>query len=409
MAVNKVEYFGKVLLDLTGDTVTAETLAEGVTAHDKSGAKITGTMTGGGGSGSVETCTLRTGPTHSHRHSIAIVEYVDGVISTRIVLLPGTPNTLVSDNVVVGSFLYTSEATPSGAISHIGVDGNRSVIYQINGDIEYTHNPCFARGTLILLADGTTKFVQDITYDDLLLVWDFDNGCYASSRPVWIKKAQTTDYYYLCKFADGRDLKLIGSGGKCHRVLDIEAGKFESATDCVGKRVMTEQGETVLLSCERVDEEVEFYNIITHTHINLFAEGVLTSCRLNNLYPIENMRFVKESRMKRTKGDYTDIVGSDTFRGLRLAEQTMDIAELNAYIERLYALKDWKPRYFVDDPAGTGKMVELTEAEYNAFRQFRSEVKAYAEQITNGEIALADVPETHREAVSVRLAPTVAE
>lgn len=60
MAVNKVEYFGKVLLDLTGDTVTAETLAEGVTAHDKSGAKITGTMTGGGsgGGGAVETCTV---------------------------------------------------------------------------------------------------------------------------------------------------------------------------------------------------------------------------------------------------------------------------------------------------------------------------------------------------------------
>lgn len=30
--------------DLSGDTVTPETLANGVTAHDKSGTKITGTM-----------------------------------------------------------------------------------------------------------------------------------------------------------------------------------------------------------------------------------------------------------------------------------------------------------------------------------------------------------------------------
>ena len=43
MAVNKVVYSAKVLLDLTGDTVTPETLADGVTAHDKSGTKITGT------------------------------------------------------------------------------------------------------------------------------------------------------------------------------------------------------------------------------------------------------------------------------------------------------------------------------------------------------------------------------
>ena len=44
MAVNKVTYGGKTLVDLTSDTVTADKLASGVTAHDKSGNKITGTM-----------------------------------------------------------------------------------------------------------------------------------------------------------------------------------------------------------------------------------------------------------------------------------------------------------------------------------------------------------------------------
>ena len=44
MAVNKVEYYGKVLLDLTEDSVTPGTLAKGATAHDASGRKITGTM-----------------------------------------------------------------------------------------------------------------------------------------------------------------------------------------------------------------------------------------------------------------------------------------------------------------------------------------------------------------------------
>lgn len=45
MAVNKVELSdGTVLMDLSGDTVNAETLAEGVTAHDASGAEIVGTM-----------------------------------------------------------------------------------------------------------------------------------------------------------------------------------------------------------------------------------------------------------------------------------------------------------------------------------------------------------------------------
>lgn len=48
MGVNKVEYFGKVLIDLTEDTVTPETLAKGITAHNAKGEVITGTMESGG-------------------------------------------------------------------------------------------------------------------------------------------------------------------------------------------------------------------------------------------------------------------------------------------------------------------------------------------------------------------------
>lgn len=49
MPVSKVVLNNVVKLDLTADTVTPETLAEGVTAHDKSGAQIVGTMQSGGG------------------------------------------------------------------------------------------------------------------------------------------------------------------------------------------------------------------------------------------------------------------------------------------------------------------------------------------------------------------------
>lgn len=43
-AVSKVEYNGRVLIDLTSDTVTPETLAEGYTAHGADGELIVGTM-----------------------------------------------------------------------------------------------------------------------------------------------------------------------------------------------------------------------------------------------------------------------------------------------------------------------------------------------------------------------------
>ena len=45
MAYNKIIYGGKTLIDLTGDTVTADRLLKGATAHDMSGEAITGTCT----------------------------------------------------------------------------------------------------------------------------------------------------------------------------------------------------------------------------------------------------------------------------------------------------------------------------------------------------------------------------
>ena len=45
MAVNKVEINGKTVLDLTGDSVTPEQLAQGTTAHNAAGEQITGTYT----------------------------------------------------------------------------------------------------------------------------------------------------------------------------------------------------------------------------------------------------------------------------------------------------------------------------------------------------------------------------
>lgn len=45
--VNKVVFGNQTLLDLTSDTVTADKLLQGYTAHDRSGALINGTIVDG--------------------------------------------------------------------------------------------------------------------------------------------------------------------------------------------------------------------------------------------------------------------------------------------------------------------------------------------------------------------------
>lgn len=44
MGNSKIVYYGETLIDLTGDTVEAAKLLKGVTAHDKKGEKVTGTL-----------------------------------------------------------------------------------------------------------------------------------------------------------------------------------------------------------------------------------------------------------------------------------------------------------------------------------------------------------------------------
>ena len=56
MAVNKVVYGTTVLVDLTEDTVTADKLLKGATAHNAAGEPITGTMEAGSGGTSDNNC-----------------------------------------------------------------------------------------------------------------------------------------------------------------------------------------------------------------------------------------------------------------------------------------------------------------------------------------------------------------
>lgn len=156
---------------------------------------------------------------------------------------------------------------------------------------------CFKEDTLITLADLKTKKVQDITYNDKLLTWNFDKGEVSADDVFWIKKEEEADYYYEVTLENGICIELIGSNGKCHRLFNCESQMFESATDLVDKNVFTMYGECKVKKCKRIDKPCKYYNVITRNNINLFANNILASCRYNNAYPIKDMKYNKEERM----------------------------------------------------------------------------------------------------------------
>lgn len=114
MAINKVEYAGNTLIDLTADTVTPETLAEGVTAHDKAGNLITGTMTSGGsGQINMGTCTVIVDPPSSSNYYIGRETVSGGEVVYNIT------RSYTSNNITVktrcDSLMYIIASTIKGA------------------------------------------------------------------------------------------------------------------------------------------------------------------------------------------------------------------------------------------------------------------------------------------------------
>lgn len=220
-----------------------------------------------------------------------------------------------------------------------------------NYDIDYFYIQsarvfCFCKDTNISLYNGITKKVQDINYNDELLVWNFDDGKFDKASPFWIKKTEITNSYYKVTLQNGVTINLVGSNGKCHRLFNYDDMIFESATELVGKNVHTLYGISKVASVEKVQETCEYYNIITEFHMNLFANGILTSCRYNNLYPIKNMVFDKsqailEPRYKiHERFRKTPEILPEYIRNMRLDENAnLEIKETIEYISNLKSRK----------------------------------------------------------------------
>ena len=220
------------------------------------------------------------------------------------------------------------------------INGN----YDIDTFSIQTCAPCLVRDTKISLFDGTTKLVQDVNYNDELLVWNFDDGKYDVAKPLWIKKEQKIEYYYEVVLENGTIFKCTGPNG--HRMFNVDKQMFLYPSECVGDNVYTLDGIFKVVSCERKQSLVDFYNIITKFHMNLFADTVLTSCRYNNLYPIVDMVFVKDGRLDREPKwklyeQFRDhqVLGK-YIEDLRLYEQLdIPIEETISYCERLESLR----------------------------------------------------------------------
>lgn len=213
--------------------------------------------------------------------------------------------------------LEGNTAAPSTELDKYTLSGNECAIWW-----------CFAENTLISTKSGD-KFVQDISYDDDILVWNFDDGKLDYAKPIFIKQEQTSDSYWRVTDEDGKTVNLVGSNGKSHRLYNKRTHLFEYPQDILECK------------CEEIHESVKYYNILTEYHFNCYANGILTSKRYSNmLYPItDEMKYDKTVKHTNTcKRDQFGFLTDDEFEKLRLSEMEYS-DEMRDEVRRFFALK----------------------------------------------------------------------
>ena len=144
------------------------------------------------------------------------------------------------------------------------------------------NDTCITGDTLITLADGSQKRIDQIAATDIILVWNFFTGEYDTAYGSIIMNHGYGDFEIInLKFSDGTVVKVINS----HGFFDEEENDFVFITknnvdDYLGHRFLknTANGfETVTLySYEITAKYTESYSILTAEHYNCMLENMFT-------------------------------------------------------------------------------------------------------------------------------------
>lgn len=161
-------------------------------------------------------------------------------------------------------------------------------------------NSCLVEGTEILLADGTTKLIENITYDDLLLTYDPYLNDFIAEYPALITDAKVHYGKHIITFANG--IKLETSDD--HAVYNMVTNTFQTIPEVpldnfYGAYYDKQLGDfvpTKLVSFEDVDEEVNVYNVFTPMNGAIITNGLWTSGNFLSFEPAERVYKIPNSR-----------------------------------------------------------------------------------------------------------------
>ncbi|MBE7080210.1 MAG: hypothetical protein E7371_03120 [Clostridiales bacterium] len=154
----------------------------------------------------------------------------------------------------------------------------------VNGNLKTASSGgCITAGTMITLADGTLKAVENVVAGDELLVFNHYTGKYDVSPVVINAHAELSAALYEvtnAQFSNGEILKIVD----IHGLYDLTLNEYvmisaQNIDEFIGHEFYYsngENGQTVTLTGYNNTQEVTtIYSIATADHVNYFANGLL--------------------------------------------------------------------------------------------------------------------------------------
>ena len=144
---------------------------------------------------------------------------------------------------------------------------------------------CIAEGTMILLADGTEKAVEELQVGDKVLAWDFISQSFVETEIIILTDHGVSACSVLnLTFDGGNVLRTIGN----HALFDMDECAYVTInignySSFIGDRFLCYDSasgvyETCILQSGTITEETTgVYSIVTAYYYNYVAEGVVNT------------------------------------------------------------------------------------------------------------------------------------
>mgnify|MGYP002798649126 FL=1 len=182
-----------------------------------------------------------------------------------------TTTTCSTSPTITISYEYLEDLIENGEYNKIDV----CAIYSSN---------CIAEGTLITLADGSQKAVEDLTGNENLLVWNLNTGTFDSAPIIFIDMEEEAQYEVIqLSFSDGTTVDVISEHGFWD-FWDVDLNKYvyldEYAAEYIGHRFL-KQSENCMAEVTLVDVEINIevataYSPVTYGHLCYYVNGMLS-------------------------------------------------------------------------------------------------------------------------------------